>query len=212
MWKFFANRRFFYIVPQILWTGASIAYFSGSLVEMMAVVIEGDDNYKFKWSMLAMVGFGFGEIFGGFFIGFIVDKFGSRIAILTNVLIIIIMFGVTAAYILVFRFNALAWIMCFLWGFQDSAVNTQVQEVLGFEFDNTSSEPFSVYNILQSISCIVFQLIESDVNGQYPYLYFAIGLFIFALASNTLTYFFPFREALANKNTIGSILGSNHGS
>ncbi len=106
--------------------------------------------------MLAMVGFGFGEIFGGFFIGFIVDRYGSKIAILWNLLIILLMLGVTIAFIVIFDFNALAWIMCFLWGFQDSAVNTQVQEMLGFEFDNASSEPFSIYNIFQCLACFIF--------------------------------------------------------
>jgi MFS family permease len=70
---------------------------------MMTVVIEGDNHYKFKWSMLAMVGFGFGEIFGGFFIGFIVDKFGNRLAIISNVLIMLTMFGVTIAFILSYK-------------------------------------------------------------------------------------------------------------
>ena len=73
-----------------------------------------------------MVGFGFGEIFGGFFIGWIVDKWGTKVAILCNLVIVLAMFGVTAAFIEINEFNALAWIMCFAWGFQDSAVNTQI--------------------------------------------------------------------------------------
>ena len=67
--------------------------------------------------MLAMVGFGFGEIFGGFFIGYIVDKLGSKVAIVCNLVIILIMFGVTIAFIQVFEFGILAYLMCFLWGF-----------------------------------------------------------------------------------------------
>jgi predicted MFS family arabinose efflux permease len=67
--------------------------------------------------MLAMVGFGLGEVFGGFLIGWIVDRYGTKAAILTNLLTILLMFGVTSAFIEVNQFNALAWIMCFLWGF-----------------------------------------------------------------------------------------------
>jgi len=52
--------------------------------------------------MLAMVGFGVGEILGGFFIGWIVDKLGTRAAILCNLGIILAMFGVTAAFIEVY--------------------------------------------------------------------------------------------------------------
>jgi MFS family permease len=97
------------------------------LVEMMTGAIGGNDNkYQFKWSMLAMVGFGFGEITGGFFIGWIVDRLGSKVAILTNLVIILAMFGFTLGFIVQFEFNYLAWIMCFMWGFQDSGVNTQI--------------------------------------------------------------------------------------
>jgi MFS family permease len=192
----------------MLWAGATIAYFSGILVSMMTLAIEGDDHQKFKWSMLAMVGFGFGQITGCFFIGMIVDRFGSKMAILSNVLIAIIMFGITLAFIDKFEFNSLAWAMCFLWGFQDAALNTEILEVIGFEFDNESSEPFSVYNILQSLSCIVFQLVNSAIKTQSAYLYYTVGLAVFALVANSVAYFFPFREVLANKHTISTMVST----
>ena len=159
--------------------------------------------------MLAMVGFGFGEIFGGFFIGYIVDRFGSKVAILFNLLIIIVMFGFTIAFIHVWEFNWLAWVMCFMWGIQDSAVNTQLQEMLGFEFDNASSEPFSIYNIFQCLACFFFQIIESYVNGQDQLMIYTISIAVICLISNGMPYFFDFREHLANENDfIASIIGS----
>ncbi len=114
-----------------------------------------DDQAQFKWSMLAMVLFGVGEILGCFYIGFIVDRYGSKAAIFHNLVIILLMGGITFAFIIVYEFNFLAYLMCFIWGFQDSAINTHSQEILGFEFDN-NQEPFSVYNILQCIACFVF--------------------------------------------------------
>lgn len=54
--------------------------------------------------------------------------------------------------------------MCFFWGLQDSGVNTQVQEMLGFEFDNSSTEPFSIYNFVQCVVCFAFQMIESKLS------------------------------------------------
>jgi hypothetical protein len=36
MWKLTCDRRFMYLIPQLLWTGISIAYYSGNLVEMMS--------------------------------------------------------------------------------------------------------------------------------------------------------------------------------
>jgi len=40
MWQFFANRRFLILAPQLFWTGISIAYYSGNLVEMMSDALE----------------------------------------------------------------------------------------------------------------------------------------------------------------------------
>lgn len=85
--------------------------------------------------------------------------------------------------------------MCFLWGFQDSAVNTHSQEILGFEFDN-NSEPFSVYNILQCIACSFFQLFQIWVYNQLGYFCYSlfVGLLGIACCANTLR--FKFRENL----------------
>ena len=47
-----------------------------------------------------MIGFGVGEILGCFFIGFVVDKFGSRKAAWVNVAICLIMTGVTLAFLI----------------------------------------------------------------------------------------------------------------
>ena len=54
------NRRFMWILPQTIWTGISIAYFSGNLVEMLQDSIHDDERTEFKLSMFAMVFFGFG--------------------------------------------------------------------------------------------------------------------------------------------------------
>jgi len=97
-------------------------------------------------SMLAMVLFGLGEVLGCFFIGAFIDKLGSKIAVLVNLFIIIVMTLVSIAFIMIYKFNSLAWIMCFFWGFQDSALNTHTQEMLGFEFDDNYT-PFSLFNI-----------------------------------------------------------------
>ena len=94
-----------------------------------------------------MVLFGVGELLGGFFIGFIVDRFGSKLAAIVNVVIILAMISTTITFLLIDEFSWLAFLMTFLWGFQDSAVVTHTQEMLGFEFDN-NSEPFTILNIV----------------------------------------------------------------
>lgn len=102
-----------------------------------------------------MVFFGFGEIFGSFFIGYFIDKKSSRYAAIVNIAIMVVLAIVTFAFIVIFEFNILAYLMCFMWGFQDSAVNTHAQEILGFEFDDNYT-PFSLYGIIQSLVCFVF--------------------------------------------------------
>ena len=49
---------------------------------------------------MAMIGFGVGEILGCFFIGFVVDKFGSRKAAWVNVIICGLMTAVTLVFLI----------------------------------------------------------------------------------------------------------------
>ena len=64
-----------------------------------------------------MIAFGFGEIFGCFFIGYIIDKFGSRTAAWVNVTICSIMTALVVIYYIIGNFNLLAYFMMFVWGF-----------------------------------------------------------------------------------------------
>lgn len=56
-------------LPETGWTGVSISYYSSMLVPIMTacLIADGDfnDQSEFKWSMLAMVAFGVGEMIGG---------------------------------------------------------------------------------------------------------------------------------------------------
>jgi MFS family permease len=137
--------------------------------------------------------FGLGEILGCFFIGYIVDKFGSRSATYVNIGIMALMSIITIVYCVLFDFGFLAFLMCFLWGFQDSAVNTHAQEILGFEFDN-NSEPFSVYNILQCIACPIFQIIQIYIDNYTGYLVYSIFVCIIGMGCVINTIRFKFRD------------------
>ncbi len=67
--------------------------------------------------MLAMTVFGVGEIFGCFFIGYIIDHCGSKPATITILIIIAVQSALTLAFIGVWEFGPLAYLMCFAWGF-----------------------------------------------------------------------------------------------
>ena len=43
MWKLVSDKRFRFFIPQLFWTGVSIAFFSGNLVTLMSDTIDGDD-------------------------------------------------------------------------------------------------------------------------------------------------------------------------
>ena len=64
-----------------------------------------------------MIPLGIGEIFGCFYIGFIVDKYGSRVATLANIFNCFIMTAVTLVYCVNFNYTWVAYLMTFMWGF-----------------------------------------------------------------------------------------------
>lgn len=64
-----------------------------------------------------MITFGAGEILGCFFIGYIVDRFGSRKAVFANIGILLITFAYVIEFLIINQYNILAFIMAFLWGF-----------------------------------------------------------------------------------------------
>jgi predicted MFS family arabinose efflux permease len=94
--------------------------------------------------MLAMSVFGGGEVLGCFFIGYIIDTYGSKKTVIANLILITFTTILTFSFLGMWEFNVLAYLMCFIWGFQDSCINTHIQQILGFEFDD-DVVPFSVF-------------------------------------------------------------------
>ena len=139
--------------------------------------------------MLAMVAFGLGEMFGGQLIGQVVDRRGSKPACLVNVALMVIMFAITFTFLIVFEYSWLAYLMCFSWGVQDSAVNTHVFEMLGFEFDD-SSDAFAIYSLIQSVMSFIFQLAQAVVDTRTKYFIYTGVLALIGVVSVGVTYFF----------------------
>ena len=151
---------------------------------------------------------------GAFFIGFFIDRIGSKLSTFINLGIIAIMGGVSLSYIYIEKWNVLAWLMCFFWGFQDSCINTHIQEVLGFEFDDNYT-PFSLFNIWQCLFVVIFQFIEAGFKyNTRAYLIYTLVVVLIGFLFNSVTYFFPFREHLANTTNFNEITnrisGSHH--
>lgn len=94
------NRRMLMLLPLVMWTGVSVAFYSGVLTIIVSNSINEADNLKQYYSQLAMIAFGVGEILGCFFIGYIIDKIGSKKASWVNVGICIVMTACTLIFVI----------------------------------------------------------------------------------------------------------------
>jgi hypothetical protein len=91
--------------------------------------------------------------------------------------------------------------MCFFWGFQDSAVNTHSQEILGFEFTsatddhNSSADPYAAFYFSQSMACFVIQLLQSFVVTQTDFIIYSAAMGLFGVMAMLFTYLaFGFKQ------------------
>eukprot|EP00347_Sterkiella_histriomuscorum_P000222 403376714 len=193
------SKRMRLMLPLCFWTGISIAYYSGLLVCMLTDTMPDQPaNIQYEKSMYAMVIFGVGEMIGCFFIGYVVDKKGSKFASVVDVVIIVIQTIVTLLFLWQNQFNYLALLMTFMWGFQDSATNTHLAEMLGFEFES-NSEPFSVFNLVQAFGVFVFELLETYVDTHNSYVIYTWITGIIGIFSCAATFFFDFKEREGDK-------------
>ena len=155
--------------------------------------------------MLAMVLFGFGEIFGCFFIGYFIDGYGSKFSVVVNLLIIIIMSLATLVFVWDFSFGFFAYFMCFMWGFQDSAVHTHTFEILGFEFEDNYT-PFSLFGIWESLACFICQLVLSRLRTKLEYCYYSMLACVLGFVCCGMIFFFPFRDKRSQQTSLKSIM------
>jgi MFS family permease len=193
VWEMTSSRRMRMFLPQLLWIGVSIAVYTGILVPMINLSLKdvANSNTRFEYSMFAMVAFGLGEIVGGLLIGQVVDRRGSKLASLVNMGLVAFTVLLTLFYLSYLRYNLLVFLMAFMWGVEDGAVNTHCLEMLGFEFDD-NTVPFSIFSMFEAVAVFVFQILQSFVGDSYGWYIGLTGL-SGALMCGT-TYFFEFRE------------------
>ncbi|CDW86465.1 major facilitator superfamily protein [Stylonychia lemnae] len=195
-YKIMTSKRMLVFLPQLFWIGMSISYYSSMITPIIYDSFDDKtltENDKLKKALIAMVAFGFGEMTGGLSIGQIIDRVNTKYAVLFNLLIITIMGIVTIVQIQTLDYNWLTFIMTFLWGFQDSSVNTHTMQMLGFEFEN-NIEPYSVYNLVEAFGVFIFQLIETYIKNQKARLIYTIIMCIAAFLMCGTTYFFDFKQ------------------
>lgn len=82
--------------------------------------------------MFAMSFFGVGNMLGGLFIGTLIDKYGSKRVIHINLIMIFLAYMTFFVFLIINEYNVLTFVMTFMFGFQDSVINTHTFEMLGF--------------------------------------------------------------------------------
>mmetsp|Transcript_5010 Transcript_5010/g.8543 ORF Transcript_5010/g.8543 Transcript_5010/m.8543 type:complete len:116 (+) Transcript_5010:921-1268(+) len=107
----------------------------------------------------AMMLFGIGEVLSGILSGLQIDRFGSRRQVLFNLSLILLTVGVSVLSIRRATYDWVTYVMCFLWGYQDGAINIHTFQILGNQFES-QSEPFGVFNSVQGIAVFLACIIQ----------------------------------------------------
>jgi len=151
--------RMLQIMPLIIWSAWSLNFFAAVFIILMVRCMKQshpdckilpdapdcwDDDKRNETALFAMTLLGAGEILGGTIIGWVRDKTGNRIAIISEILLLLIGFAFVIVLNAQNKFGPFAYVMTFMWGIQDSGLNCLINCILGFEFDSKIA-PFGVY-------------------------------------------------------------------
>eukprot|EP00347_Sterkiella_histriomuscorum_P022750 403337297 len=140
----------------------------------------------------------FGEIAGAIVQGKIVDKYGSKQTCLFNVGLILLATMFVLNYMYLQDYSLFAFVMTFMWGFQDSAISVHLNSVLGFEFDE-SPGPFSLDSLLESTFVFAFQLIQSLVVTWSAHFLYMSAVGVLGMGMCLTSYFFEYRHSFDKK-------------
>ena len=84
------------LLPEIFWTGISIAYWSGLVATIVArTVPDKDENEKIAAGLYALSVLGVGEMVGSIFMGLVVDKLSSKVGCIVNMINVVIVWAVS---------------------------------------------------------------------------------------------------------------------
>jgi hypothetical protein len=97
-------------------------------------------------------------------------------------------------------FGPLAFLVTFLCGVQDAALQTQITIVLGFEF-RTNVEPFAIYRLLNSLAICFAMAAEAQLSSLSGYRLFFIFSFLVTLGAQAIMAFsFTFKNRVTSKD------------
>ena len=106
----------------LIWNGATIAFWSSILTPIMILQNpELDEDEQLSKALYGMVAFGFGEVIGGFAHGILIDKIGSKKAVIVNLGILVAAIAATIISLKSLEYNFYTFLMCFMWGYEDGS-------------------------------------------------------------------------------------------
>ena len=94
-----------------------------------------------------MIFLGLGECLGSLGSGVVIDSIGTKNTCILNAFMVALNGLVLATSTSSLKYDYYTFLMCFLWGIQDSISMSNTCQILGFEFE-TESEPFGVFQIV----------------------------------------------------------------
>ena len=172
MWRLIKTDKMKYLLPQIVWTGMSLAFYTGALVPLIVQTTIPSEETGLKLALLCMAVLGLGEIVGATLIGKAIDTLQSKAISIFALASIAAQSALLLAFMLQDRFGPLAYLTSFAIGMQDSIVNTQTNRLLGFEFEDTVY-PFAIFNFVQCLAVCFFLLLEGALSTNYSF----VGVF-----------------------------------
>ena len=122
-------------------------------------------------------------------VGYVNDKLGggrsvARVLLVTHV----VAYTITIIFNEIHSFGTLAFIVTFICGVQDAALQTQVTIICGFEF-KTNVEPFAIYRLLSSLTISFAMAGEAYITTKSAYRLFFIACFIITVISQGIMAF-----------------------
>jgi MFS family permease len=150
VFRLMISKKMLHLTLYMAWSGTSIAFWQGVIPPILKLQLASSDeeglseNQLTSKALQGMILLGLGECLGSLASGFIIDAIGTKKTCILNAAMVALNALVVTMSTNSLKYNSLSFILCFLWGVQDSISMSNTMQILGFEFES-DSEPFGVF-------------------------------------------------------------------
>jgi len=141
---------------------------------------------------------GLGQLVGSPLVGYVNDKRGGGQSVARVLLVIhLLSYATILIYNEIHTFGVLSFVLTFLLGIQDAALQTQVTIVFGFEF-SSAIEALAIYRLFNSIFICLSMASQSQLTTLGDYRVFFLICAIITIASQAVMAFkFEFKNRVS---------------